>query len=112
MKILLSLVLSVVLAIDAAGVNAATRDEIDAYAGEAVAEFDRQRPAGKDRAQRAWGILIFARVVKAGFGVGGAYGEGERIVGGKTAGYYSTAAASIGFQIGAQRKSQLVLFMT
>ncbi|MGD9663276.1 MAG: YSC84-related protein [Porticoccaceae bacterium] len=112
MKILLSLVLSVFLAIDAAGVNAATRDEIDAYAGEALAEFYRQSPAGKDLAQRAKGILIFPRVVKAGFGVGGEYGEGKLIVGGKTAGYYSTAAASIGFQIGAQRKSQLILFMT
>ncbi|MFT7300356.1 MAG: lipid-binding SYLF domain-containing protein [Porticoccus sp.] len=33
-------------------------------------------------------------------------------MGGSTAGYYSTAAASIGFQLGAQTKSQIILFMT
>ncbi|MEH6467248.1 MAG: YSC84-related protein, partial [Porticoccus sp.] len=33
-------------------------------------------------------------------------------VGGSTVGYYNTAAASIGFQLGAQIKSQIILFMT
>ncbi|MCK9505404.1 MAG: YSC84-related protein [Porticoccaceae bacterium] len=112
MNVLLSLLLSVFLGLGTVSANAATKDEIDAYAGEALAEFYKQSPAGKDLAQRAKGILIFPRVVKAGFGVGGEYGEGKLIVGGQTAGYYSTAAASIGLQIGAQRKSQLILFMT
>ena len=34
------------------------------------------------------------------------------MVKGKTVAYYSTAAASIGFQLGAQIKSQIILFMT
>jgi lipid-binding SYLF domain-containing protein len=50
-------------------------------------------------------------VLKAGVGVGGEYGEGALLIKGKTAGYYSTAAASIGLQLGAQVKSQIILFM-
>jgi lipid-binding SYLF domain-containing protein len=34
------------------------------------------------------------------------------LVGGKTVDYYNTAAASIGFQLGAQKKSIVVVFMT
>jgi lipid-binding SYLF domain-containing protein len=56
-------------------------------------------------------MLVFPEVVKAGIGIGGEYGEGALIVNGKTVDYYSTAAASIGFQLGAQIKSQIILFM-
>ena len=55
-------------------------------------------------------MLVFPKVYKAGIGIGGEYGEGALRVGGKTVDYYSTAAASIGFQLGAQAKSIIVLF--
>lgn len=58
----------------------------------------------------AKGILVFPKVYKAGIGVGGEYGEGALRVGGKTVDYFSTAAASIGFQLGAQAKSIVVIF--
>jgi len=44
-------------------------------------------------------------LIKAGLGIGGEYGEGALRVAGKSAAYYSTAAASIGLQIGAQSKA-------
>jgi lipid-binding SYLF domain-containing protein len=50
--------------------------------------------------------------VKAGFGVGGEYGEGALRVGGRSVGYYNTAAASIGLQIGVQSRAQVLMFMT
>ena len=59
----------------------------------------------------AKGVLVFPKVYKAGFGLGGEYGEGALRVDGKTVDYYSTAAASIGFQLGAQAKSIVVLFI-
>ena len=34
-----------------------------------------------------------------------------KIVDGDTVGYYSVAGASIGFQIGAQKKSEIIMFM-
>ncbi|MBT6345723.1 MAG: hypothetical protein HOJ49_03185, partial [Nitrospina sp.] len=53
---------------------------------------------------------VFPKVYKAGIGIGAEYGEGALIVGGKTIEYYSTAAASIGFQLGAQAKSIILIF--
>jgi len=61
--------------------------------------------------ESAKGLLVFPSVIKAGFGIGGEYGEGALRIKGETAGYYSTVAASIGFQIGAQKKSIIIAFM-
>jgi lipid-binding SYLF domain-containing protein len=90
---------------------AASSAEIDAKVQEAIANLYKQTSAGKELAQKASGMLVFPEVIKAGIGVGGEYGEGALLIKGKTAGYYSTAAASIGFQFGAQVKSQIILFM-
>jgi lipid-binding SYLF domain-containing protein len=51
-------------------------------------------------------------VVKAGLGVGGEYGEGALRIDTETVGYYNTVAASVGFQLGAQSKTVILLFMT
>jgi len=52
--------------------------------------------------------LVFPSVIKAGIGIGGEYGEGALRIGGKTVDYYNTAAASIGFQLGASQKGSLL----
>lgn len=90
----------------------AVSPELDAYVQEALTKFYGHTAAGKELAGRARGILVFPRVYKAGFVVGGEYGEGALLVNGKNAGYYSTASASVGFQLGAQRKTVILLFMT
>ena len=90
---------------------AASKDEINAEVQEAIENFYRHTSAGKRLAQKAAGMLVFPGVFKAGIGIGGEYGEGALLVKGSTVAYYSTAAASIGFQLGAQVKSQIVLFM-
>ena len=93
-------------------VNAASKEEIDANVEEALAKFSEESPAGKRMAERAVGMIVFPKVIKAGIGIRGEYGEGALIVNGQTIDYYSTAAASIGFQLGAQVKSQIIMFMT
>ena len=45
-------------------------------------------------------------------GIGGEYGEGALHVGGRTVGYYNSVAGSIGFQLGAQATSVIIMFMT
>lgn len=92
-------------------VFSASKEEIDADVKVAIAEFYEKSQAGKALAEKASGMLVFPKVIKAGFGVGGEYGEGALLVKDKTVEYYSTAAASIGFQLGAQQKSQVILFM-
>jgi len=66
---------------------------------------------GEKFLKKAEGVLIFPDVVKAGFGIGGEYGEGALLIKGKTVDYYNTAAASFGFQFGAQFKTVILIFL-
>jgi lipid-binding SYLF domain-containing protein len=66
---------------------------------------------GKEVLNKSKGMLVFPAVFKAGFGLGGEYGEGALVIDGKITDYYSTAAASIGFQIGAQKKTIIIAFI-
>ncbi|MDF1587766.1 MAG: YSC84-related protein [Gammaproteobacteria bacterium] len=86
--------------------------EINIGVKETLKRFRTDIRGGDEFLAQAKGVLVFPTVIKAGFGIGGEYGEGALQVGGKTVAYYSTAAASIGFQIGAQSKSVVVIFMT
>ena len=108
---MLRTLLASMLVLVAATAAAASKEEINAEVREALGSFKKQTSAGNDLAKKAVGILVFPKVIKAGIGIGGEYGEGALLVGGKTAAYYSIASASIGFQLGAQARSQIVLFM-
>ncbi len=110
MKIFFALLLTFSSLLSATS-NAASKAEIDATADETLKAFYKHSSAGKALAAKASGILVFPKVIKAGFGIGGEYGEGKLIVKGQSAAYYATAGASIGFQMGAQMKSQIILFM-
>lgn len=90
---------------------AANRDEIDADAQEVLKDFGYLSAGNKELLSKANGVLVFPSVVKAGFVVGGEYGEGSLQVGGKTVNYYSIASASIGLQLGAQERTEIILFM-
>ncbi len=112
MNRLLKLIVPALLACCVLTVQAASRQEIDLRSTEALEQLYSQSSAARDLAAKAHGILVFPRVIKAGFGIGGEYGEGKLIINGETEGYYSIASASIGFQLGAQRKAQVIMFMT
>jgi lipid-binding SYLF domain-containing protein len=89
---------------------AATAKEIEANVDAALKLF-HQVKGGKELLQKAKGVLVLPGVFKAGFIVGGEYGEGALRIGGKTVDYYSIAAGSFGLQIGAQKKNIVILFM-
>jgi lipid-binding SYLF domain-containing protein len=61
---------------------------------------------------KAAGVLVFPDIVKLGFGVGGEFGEGVMLIDGKPAAYYATSGASFGLQLGAQIKSEVIVFRT
>lgn len=90
--------------------HAASGAEIDREVDKALTDF-RKIEGANAFLGIAKGVLVFPKVYKAGIGIGGEYGEGALRVGGKTVDYYSTAAASIGFQLGAQAKSIVVIFI-
>ena len=83
---------------------------IDASVDEALAKFKETKGAD-EVLKKAQGVLVIPKMLKAGIGIGGEYGEGALRINEKTADYYSSAAASIGFQLGAQQKTIIILFM-
>jgi lipid-binding SYLF domain-containing protein len=106
-----------VLAIVAAAVMAsppsyaATAGEIDASVDAALARFDKEVKGSQDLLSTAKGVLVMPGVIKAGVGVGGEYGEGALRIDGKSVDYYSIASASVGFQLGAQKKDIIMVFL-
>ncbi len=89
-----------------------SRSHIDAKSREALERLREHFPDAGPMLDRAAGVLVFPDVVKMGFGVGGQYGEGSLLIDGEPVAYYATAGASFGLQIGAQYKSEVILFMT
>ena len=92
--------------------SAASAKKIDRTVDETLQVFYEEVNGAENLLKKAQGALIFPKVYKAGIGIGGEYGEGALRIGGKTAAYYSTASASIGFQLGAQKKSIVIVFLT
>jgi lipid-binding SYLF domain-containing protein len=89
-----------------------SRETIDAESDQALQRLAEHFPASVELIAQASGVLIFPDVVKVGFGVGGQYGEGVLRIGGSAVSYFSTAGASFGLQLGAEYKSEVILFMT
>jgi lipid-binding SYLF domain-containing protein len=91
--------------------RAASAREIDTSVDATLDRFYGEVKDGKKLVQDAKGVLVFPAVYKVGFGIGGEYGEGALRINGTTVDYYNTIAGSFGFQIGAQKKSVILLFM-
>jgi lipid-binding SYLF domain-containing protein len=117
MKALIAQLLAVVFAAGTiiappSAARAASGAEIQQDANETLHSFVRQISGARELANKAVGILVFPSVIKAGFGLGGEYGEGLLIVDQKPAGYYNMISASFGFQLGAQERAVIIMFMT
>ncbi len=61
--------------------------------------------------EKAVAILVFPDITKAGFLIGGEYGNGVMFQRGRVAGFYNTAGVSYGFQVGAQTFGYAMFFM-
>jgi lipid-binding SYLF domain-containing protein len=93
-------------------VSAATALEIDTRVNSTLKNFYSKTPEAQDLVNKAKGALVFPSVFKAGvFFLGGEYGEGALRINDETVDYYSTAAGAFGFQLGAQKKSIIILFL-
>lgn len=90
---------------------AAQRATIDAKVSGAMEKLYAQDPGSREMVNKARGVLVFPSVVSAGLVVGGSYGQGALLVHGRTEGYYSTTAASVGLLAGADSKAVYILFM-
>ncbi len=84
---------------------------IDYRVNLALQQMYSEVPGSRDLADRAAGMLVMPTVTKAGFGFGGAYGEGALMIGGAPVGYYSVAQGSYGLQWGLQQYAHTLFFM-
>lgn len=107
--ILLAAVAGVVTAAPPAA--AASRQELEREAARALKSLYANNSAARLLGQKARAVLVFPRMVKAGFMFGGQVGEGVLKKGGKTAGYYNSVAASYGLQAGVQTFGYALFFM-
>ena len=111
---MLASVLVVILAVAATGspAGAASSAEIDREVRDALARMQSSVPSAKQLSSRAKAILVFPRIVKAGFLFGAQYGEGALRRQNRSVGYYNTVAASYGFQAGVQAFGYAMFFMS
>jgi lipid-binding SYLF domain-containing protein len=91
---------------------AKSKGEINADVSAAMDRFKKQIKGSTAYLKGAKGVLVLPNITKAGFVVGGQYGQGALLVGGKTVDYYSLVEGSIGWQIGAEKYDMVILFMT
>ena len=94
------------------GVGSRGSAKIDARVDATLSTMHNRYPATLDLKRKSVGMLIMPLITKAGFGLGGAFGRGALRVNDTTVDYYSSTAASVGLQIGAQQFSHVLYFMT
>lgn len=107
---LLAVVLAQLLLLPAA-VQAATAAELNRNGTAVLAKLYKSVPKAKELAATAKGVLVFPSIVKAGFMIGGLFGEGVLFKGGKAVAYYNTVAASYGYQVGVQKYGYAMFLM-
>lgn len=93
------------------GIGNSRGNRIDYRVDLAVKQMYEEAPGSRELADRAVGMLVMPTVTKAGFGWGGAYGEGALLIGGAPVDYYSIAQGSWGFQLGMQQFAHTLFFM-
>ncbi len=112
-KTFLILVSSLFLLLAGSGqLFAATAQEIDRNADKALQTLLEKSPEARHLASMAKGILVFPEIYKAGFIIGGQYGDGALRVNGHTVAYFKSIGASYGLQAGIQSFGYVLFFMT
>lgn len=96
----------------ASNADAESREALERSSRAALNTLINQNAIAKELSTKAAAVLVFPSVKKAGFMVGGQYGEGVLWRGDKASGFYNTGGASFGFQAGAQEYGYAMFFMT
>ncbi|MFK7764111.1 MAG: YSC84-related protein [Roseobacter sp.] len=94
------------------GIGNTNAEALDIRVSQTLEQMYQAYPNTRDLASKANGMLVMPVVTEAGFGFGGAYGQGALRIADATVDYYSVAEVSGGLQIGAQQYSHVLFFMT
>jgi lipid-binding SYLF domain-containing protein len=86
-------------------------DLIAADGNAALQQLYASEPVAKMISEKALAVLVFPSIVKAGFIVGGQYGEGILLKNGKFVAHYNSVAGSYGLQAGVQKFGYALFLM-
>jgi lipid-binding SYLF domain-containing protein len=90
---------------------AASPEQLNAEGKAALHRLYAQSSKASKYGQSAHAVLVFPKIVKAGFLIGGQGGEGVLFVHGKPTAYYKIGAVSYGLQAGGQSFSYALFLM-
>jgi lipid-binding SYLF domain-containing protein len=90
---------------------AATAEELSAEAAQVLQTLYQKNPAAESLSKQAKAVLVFPKIVKAGFVFGGSYGEGVLTKNSQFAGYYNSVSGSWGWQAGVESYAYVVFLM-
>jgi lipid-binding SYLF domain-containing protein len=93
-------------------VHAASKTEINAEVEAALQTLEAETPGTRELAKKAAGVLVFPKILKAGFLLGVQGGHGALLEHGKTEGYYESVAVSYGLQAGVESFGYALFFMS
>jgi len=111
-QLLLVTTTALALAAPVSLVHAATADDLNRDAAQALQTLYKGNPSAEAIGKKARAILIFPKIIKAGLVFGGSYGEGVLDKGGKYTSYYNSVSASWGWQAGAESYGYVVFLMS
>lgn len=111
-KLMLVAVASVSLAVVGGNATAATAEDLNQDAAQALQILYKGNSFAEDLGKRARAILVFPKIIKAGLILGGSYGEGVLKKEGRTVAYYNSVSASWGWQAGAESYGYVVFLMS
>lgn len=103
-RLLILLLFAVVFGLSTVAVDA----QENSYAN--TIKMFREIPVVAQFFNNSYGYAVFPIIGKAGYGVGGSYGQGRVYYGGKVTGKSEIFEGSIGFQIGAEAFSEIIFF--
>ncbi len=88
------------------------KDDLNRAADAALKKLYAESPEALELKEKAKGVLVFPKIVKAGFLIGGQYGDGALRKNDKTVAYYNSVATSYGLQAGVQWFGYVLFLMT
>jgi len=102
--------------------TAESKEVLNLQIQETLKRFEHELPGARKFLNKSTGYLVIPNLYKAGFFLGGQYGEGGLLVKEPIkpnqpprfhiAAYYSLFGASIGFQAGAQKHALIIVFLS
>lgn len=90
--------------------SAEGKADLQRSAAETLSQAQKNDPSLRDVIRKSAGYAVFPSIGKGAIGIGGAYGKGALYQSGALAGYCDVTQGSIGFALGGQAYSEILVF--